>query len=549
MSSELGSAVTPGGHQRLEGLLNREMATRQLNEQAASRLSNENMLRQQMDLRREENAQAMREAELQRQHTLELQGLSQGFQSREAELARRGNINLTERAAKLQADEAQRHRDWEQQRDQIQSRRELELAKIQADANDAAAQKQTGRAQQLNAQADQLRNLIAKNASAIAIAKASEGKTQSQIDTVLGQMTTALTQKQAALQHVTDMVKGNHATYDGIVRQRGLAASSKALDDLNNQVGMVNWTLTPNLAKLRDALQGENLWGAQYLDLQVPSMATVQGGWSWMTGMGDEATGHFVQGVKGQEALRKTVMGEFSNDIMDLADKMNVPIKDRKAWQGAVSAALAGGTDQATLAQMFDQAGVDPNMFHEICKYAAQTDMASNEDTLLKRIHDERVANGNRDTLRSHMYQGVLEANKVRASMARNAMGSLRLTGSRELQVALDALKAHKAGTPFDIAGTRGLFEQAGADSGSVGSLVDSASRLQHARDAGDVATREQGDLLERLNATNTQIGNLPFEAQAAQTGVVSQGLQGLLNTYPPRTPPAAVPGAPRRTP
>ena len=444
MASELSTAVSPAGAQSLSNLIANEQANRSLGIQAMGLNNNMALAQQQLALEQQRMGMMQDEAERERQHQI---GMSQmGFNQAKELSSQEAGQRMSEQDARQKFDAAQMNafQQWEAKKTAKQNALNVQLEMLRSKRAEAL------QAGMVDA-AEHYANLIggvtrqkAHEASTLAMARLSLGKTQQEIDAMQDNMADTLGRKQQAMQMEIDLANRHVSPHIGGETMQDIDGDLSAFDKFYKEqnTGAYGWNpLNSNYTDLRQQLQSGELSGLEFLKLDPTSMSRI-------TGMFDPThtmQGRAVVGESDAKEMSDVLSSRASKSTLASLQRMGIKNLNVEAAGKSLDSLFKGGADKSTVLSELTQAGVPLTTLKQLLGGAAGHYETIGEGSaygeLNKRLMMASTEAGGQVSIKTAALKKAMEAHKAKASIYRTAYNMFDMPDTKDLQYVLDNLK------------------------------------------------------------------------------------------------------------
>lgn len=416
MASNLGSAVTPTGHQAYEGLLNQEQTNRAMGQQSMAQQQQMGMAQQQMQ--QEQDLAQQRMAQQQQQFDV---GVNEAQIDRQHQLARDAAGNQFA----MQQDETQRK--WADARYQKDQNFQLELQRIDLLADQARAKgQQDVLAKMIGLRQDTIKRKSA-NAAEISLVQSLRGKTKRQADEILNGYSQHIEQMMSSAQRDQELSKNFAPHLRGGILNDSAESSREAFNGLYGtmerfNVPIVSALMTPGLATEKAMSDAGQLRGLEFMKLRPDVGGNLMGAFNWYK----TGTGYMVEADSKVDAATMSTMMQDRLVRSALKTLKSMPLKnfDEKTAEQALRVAMSTG-DKSQVASLVTKAGVSPTTMRHLLSSISREFDSNNGEGAIKDWTQRSAAESERSGGQMSLIRAALDAEKdsyeVVASLARNA--------------------------------------------------------------------------------------------------------------------------------
>lgn len=502
MASQIGSAITPGGHQAYADLINREQFQQAQGMQAMQQQAQ--LAMQQQALEMEQQAQAQRNALAQQQMA------QSGYQFE------RGMQDITAgRAHDIAQDQAKHARDLEL------LTKSQQFQQAQTEAMQKFSERQAARIQRYDMELEQLRTRaqaardagmldvvresmqmekdVLRRKSRASMALALESRLQGQTVEGANRLLSGIEQQ---VKRVSNMEQQNQTRarafapqFISMLENEGNQASINAFEKFYSaQAGGADFLnpFSPDFTEIRDAVNAGAAPGMEFLTLTPTSLGRL-GAASFYQTPSARAVGGEMNSVQMTDVLKSRIAKGTVNALQQMGLKnLNAP-----AAQELVEKVLAGGATSQEIGQMAERAGVPASTLRMLLSSAAENFENLGEGSKymkMKQQYAQLKAQEPEDTLQSLGLKKAIEAFDIQKALLRRAANVVPGMDMSEYEAGIEAIADFKR-----TGAMSGLFEA--AQLAGMGSQVDELqnlmSRRRRSEDALIGMSRELGDVAE----------------------------------------------------
>jgi len=381
MASNLGSAVTPTGHQAYSDLLGSEQQNKALGQSAYQNMQDRAMQQQAMD-QQNANQQQGFAIDQQRMNMAQGQfeaGLQEAQRQRQHEIGREDlayerGTKLQESQQNFQAAQAEALQKWQQKQIERAQYHDLRLEKLSAMREMARDKGQNDVVEQLTTQMLAERRERSKKSMAAAISGRLLGKSQSEIASIAGQLRDELGRKVSAEQQNQKLAANFSASLVNRFDESDRKAAAAKFETFRGQQesfsNSVNWA-APDFGDVGAGISTGALEGTEWLEL-APTHA------GRLTGLGFNRTSQFgaFNGYVDPATMSETIKGRLIDGTVQQLGEMGFKNLNQDAARKLVGLAMTGGS-KAEIAQLSTQAGIPTSTL----KYLFDAAARAHEDT------------------------------------------------------------------------------------------------------------------------------------------------------------------------
>lgn len=520
MASQLGSAITPTGHQAYSDLLGTEMQQRAMAQQAFQNQQNMGLAQQQMGMQADQFAAMQQEAQTAREH--ELMKGDRLFQQEQTLLNQKQQFDKAQQDAMMK---------WQQQQTYDVNKMNLEIAQMEIQAQEAAAQGQYTVAQQILAQRQATRKLVASRAQRMALANAALGKSKEQVNGMLDSLVQNYEQLINSKQQEMSMAKSHAPAFLGRLAANDLQSNIDAYNKVKaEKLGGFNYNfapLAPDISEVLGQVQAGELPGFEYVNID-PSM------WGRLTGLFDFtelSSAKMVGGVADADTISKNEQRKLSTALVEQLKGMKIPNFNETAASQAIELALSGG-DKGQIAQVVQKSGVPMGTLHYLLNEAVLGSEENNTNPEWVRLNQLSAKYlqqyGAQKSLQAVALDQAKNAMRTRAQIARR--GAFAFEGGdttlEDMRSAFEMLQGvRKTGQMSSAADTLlGRLEPARA-----GDLRKAMAAVPGAQAEMETAMRELGDLTEMQTDDDALAALMAEQPGLAQISAQRSGIDRLI--------------------
>ena len=526
MASQIGSAITPGGHQAYADLINREQFQQAQGMQAMQQQAQMGM--QQQALEMEQQAQAQRNALAQQQMA------QSGYQFE------RGMQDIAEgRAHDISQDQAKHARDLEL------LTKSQQFQQAQTDAMQKFSERQAARIQRYDLELEQLRTRaqsardagmldvvresmqmekdVLRRKSRASMALALESRLRGQTVEGANRLLSGMEQQ---IKRVSNMEQQNQTRarafapqFISMLENEGNQASINAFEKFySSQAGGADFLnpFSPDFTEIRDAVNAGAAPGMEFLTLTPTSLGRL-GAASFYQTPSARAVGGEMNSVQMTDVLK----GRIAKGTVNALQQMGLKNLSAPAAQELVEKVLAGGVTSQEVGQLAEKAGVPASTLRMLLSSAAENFENLGEGSKymkMKQQYAQLKAQEPEDTLQSLGLKKAIEAFDIQKALLRRASNVVPGMDMSEYEAGIEAIADFKR-----TGAMGGLFEA--AQLAGMGSQVDELqnlmSRRRRSEDALIGMSQELGDVAEEEAMASR---NLPVRMltgrKAAESGI-----------------------------
>lgn len=527
MASQLGSAITPTGHQAYGDLLGTEMQQRAMAQNAMQNQQQAALAQQQLAQQQGQFEAGLLEAQRQREHDV----------GREDIAYRRGMEMMTAQQG-FQAAQADALRKWQDQQMMKQQKFQLQLDQLEAMREAAIAKGQRDLAATLSEQILSMGKEQASHAMRLTLANNAVGKTESELRQVASGIEFQLQQKINARQQEqkfgSDFGKNLSTALNEEGRRSGNASYQAFLAQMSGPGSM---GLTPFLGA--DPRGLEDTPGMEWINL---SHGGIGGEFSGISGALDPyQTGRakYVAGEMDPKEMTDIIQNRMKNAIVtQLKNIPNANVRPEEATK--LIEMLGGAASEMDIQQQAAKANVSTTTLKAMLNAVADSYDESNPDYALLREREAaaRQAAGGEEDIPTIAIRKEIEARRTAGTVARRFAGRLREMDFNQMNAGLDVLKGIRGAKSMqDMLGQIRMAREplAGIGLGSeIGRLQEQAGTLEGLMDQAKQSAIGQGDLAERQKAMQQLLPLQMMGAQGAAQEDYLKGIGGLIGEMGP---------------
>jgi hypothetical protein len=524
MASQLGSAVTTGGHQAFQDQVQTENANRAMGQQAMAQQQQMGMAQQQMQQDYDISQQKM-------QQDAEQFGASR----EEADIQRQFQLKRDEKAFQVSAEQDEIHRKWADGRYQKDQQFQLELQRIDLLADQAKAKGQQDVFAKLIGLRQETNKRKASNAAEISLVNSLRGKTKRQTQEMLNSYAQQIEQMMSAAQHDQELSKNFAPTLRGSILGESSETSKAAFDQLfQAQMDVTTSPLSqPDQLLFGSGLNREKtlsdagqLRGLEFLKLNASRY--IFSGLSPFNTRTAEMAGDKV------DAATMTTMMQDRLVRGAIKTLKSMPLKnfDEKTAEQALRVAMSTG-DKSQVASLATKAGVSPTtMRHLLGSISREFDSTNGEgamkDWTLRSAQESSESSGQNSLWRSALL-AEKDSYDVISNLSRNAANAFETGADLDtlgpgLEVAKRLIQTNSLG---ELAAAAPTLRKAGIDqrqidllSGYMGDSQGLEDRLLKATQSNEAVAMEDSLMPLLLQGA---IGDVELGGLGAQIGGIER--------------------------
>lgn len=484
MASQLGSAITPTGHQAYSDLLGNEMQQRAMAQQAFQNQQNMGLAQQQMGMQADQFERGMADVQAQRQHEL----LQNDLQYQRARA-------LTEQEQQFRASQDEALRKWSEGQTAKIQKFQLEMEQLDALRQDAREKGEQARAESITAQMLEMRKQSARTAMSLTLATQLPGKTERERQSLLTRLSQQIGQQanieRNNLKMASDFTPGLIGTFD----EKNRAASVEKFNQFKASQSGVDSPISPSFADIEAEVNTGQTPGLEWLELG-PVATPLSGAFFDTTIQGGAITG------PGQSAAAMTdvLKGRVLDSVLEYLPKMGMKGVNLDATRSLLQKALAGGASKAEIAQMAQAANVPVTTLKYLFQSAADAYNPAQTNSRWMDLNNRYVAaldkaGGQTNDLRVQATLKAMDAFKSQNRILHGVASLFDATGVEDLDEAVKFLdEAGKTGEISPLAATR--LRPLGYGS-EVDRLLQYGQQIPEQMERAKLAAVEQGNLAE----------------------------------------------------
>jgi hypothetical protein len=519
MASNLGSAVTPTGHQAYSDLLNTEQQNRAMGQSAYQNMQDRGIQQQQFAQQSAMQQQAMdqQQANQQQEFAQNQQrmnmaqgqfdaGLQEAQRQREHEMGRedlayeRGS-KLQESQQNFQAAQAEALQKWQQKQIEQAHAYELQLEKLSAMREMARDKGQNEVVERITNQMIATRKERSKKAMTASLSSRLLGKSQREIAAIAGQLRDELGRKVSAEQQNQALAAKFGGSFLSRLDEEDRKASLAKFQDFHSRqtaYGIDSFNpLSANFGDVGAAISTGALDGVEWLDLDPTTFSRV-------TGFGGNTTTQAgaVSGYVDPATMSETIKGRLIEGTVQQLNEMGLRNFNPDAARKLVGLAMSGGS-KAEIAQLSTQAGIPTSTLKYLFDAAARGHEATSSNTRYQRLMEadaryRQEAGYQQNDLKVMAIAKAKEAYGAKSKYLRMAANSFDDMDLNDYNAGIEVLgEIQRTGEMSGLAAGRLGKIGLGAEAGRLGCLIAQIpGAKQQAEEAayglGDVAEEEQ---------------------------------------------------------
>lgn len=520
MASQLGSAITPTGHQAYSDLLNTEMQNRAMAQNAMQNQQQVGIAQQRMMQDQGQFEAGLQEAQRQREHEMGREDL--GYQ--------RG-LELQRMQQEFQAKQAEAYQRWQDQQARDAHSYELELENLKALRDEARDKGQAEMFEKYTNQMLEVRKSRAKKSMAVALGSRLVGKSQREIDSMIDMLSDNLgrqvgleQQNQALAQKfagslVSRFDEGDRAA--SIEKYKQFKAKQEGGFDVLNP-------FSPNFGDIEAGVSTGALPGIEWLDLEPTNFGRLRG-------LDPHATtqAKAVRGYVDPATMSETIKGRLVEGTLQQLDEMGMKGINKDAARGLVQAAF-NGSNKAEIARLASAANVPTTALKYLFDAAARAhEDTSNNERYKQLVADEALYSkeaGGQDDLKVMAIRKAREAYGAKSKLLRTAANAFDDMDLSDYNAAIEYLgQVKKTGKLSDLA--RSAFGKVGLGS-EASRLEGLMARVPEAKQQLEDASVGLGDVEEESSALEALLPVLMMQRGVAGNSAYRAGIADLLGKY-----------------
>lgn len=516
MASQLGSAITPTGHQAYADLLGTEQQNRAMAQQAFQNQQNMALAQQQMGMQGQQFERGMADVQAQRQHEMMRDQL-------EFDRARQ----MTQQKQEFDAAQNEMMRKWSEAQTSKMQSYELKLQQLDAMRQAAREQGEQGKAEQLEAQFLEARKQRSRLAMSLTLAMQLPGKTERQKQALLTQLEQQIGQQanveRQNLKIANDYSSGLISTFD----ERGRAATVEKFNQFKAAQSGVASPLSPNFSDIEQEFNTGATPGGEWLDL-APVATPLSGLGFETTTQGGALAGPGASSAAMTDVLKNRVL----ESTLEYLPRMGMKNVNMDAARTLLQRAISGGADKAELAQLAQNAGIPTTTLKYLFKSAGD---AYNPSTTNARWMDLNArytdavarAGGQMNDIRVQAIAKAMDAFKSQNRILHGVSSLFDATGVEDLDEGINVIRdIGKTGQMSGLAASRLARLGYGTEAARLNQLV---ADLPGAVDQAKLASLELGNLAEDEETMRSLAPLQMRGAGLAGTNAYLKGLEDLL--------------------
>lgn len=507
MASNLGSAVTPTGHQAYSDLLGSEQQNRAMGQSAYQNMQDRAMQQQAMD-QQQANQQQGFAMDQQRMNMAQGQfeaGLQEAQRQRQHEIGRediayqRGTA-LQESQQNFQAAQADALRKWQQKQIEQSHAYELQLEKLSAMREMARDKGQNDVVEQITTQMLAARKERSKKAMAASLSGRLLNKNQSEISAIASQLRDELGRKVSAEQQNQALASKFAGSLVNRFDEEDRKASVAKFEQFRGQ--QENWqdVMNPFASNFGDIGAGIStgaLEGTEWLDLAPTRFGR-------LSALSPNTTGQAgaIKGYVDPATMSETIKGRLIEGTVQQLNEMGFKNINPDSARKLVGLAMSGGS-KAEIAQLSAQAGIPTSTLKYLFDAAARAheDTSSNaryQSLMQKDAQYRQEAGYQQNDLKVLAIAKAKEAYGAKSKFLRMAANSFDDMDLTDYNAGIDYLgEIQKTGQMSDLArgalGRIGLGSEAGRLGGLIARIPGAKQQAEEAAfGLGDVASDEE---------------------------------------------------------
>ena len=527
MASQLGSAVTPTGHQAYSDLLNTEQQNKAMAQQAFQNQQNQGLAQQQLGQEAMMHQQRMGQSQDQFNAQLVESQRQREHEIGREDIAYQRGLELQDKQQQFQLAQAKSLQDWQNKQIQDAHAYELEFENLKAMREDARDKGQLDAFERISNQMLAVRNKKAKLAMAAALGSRLVGKSQREIESTIDMLSGELGRKVSAEQQNQALA----SKFAGSLVNRFDESDRKAATDKFNtfqrgQEGFLD-AINPfsaNFGDVGSAIATGALEGSEWLNLEPANFGRLYG----MSGK-STTQASAVAGYVDPATMSETIKGRLIDGTVQQLNEMGLKNFNQDAARKLVGLAMGGGS-KAEIAQLSTAAGIPTSTLKYLFDAAARAheDTASNARFQNLQNMDAKYrqeAGYQPNDLKVLALSKAKEAYGAKSKLLRMAANSFDDTDLTDYNAAIEMLgQMKKRGQYSDLAGS--ALEQIGMGSEAerlrelMGRLPKAQQQLEEASiGLGDVEEESSGleALAPLMMARGAQSGNPAFREKLAE--------------------------------
>ena len=508
MASNLGSAVTPTGHQAYSDLLGSEQQNRAMGQSAYQNMQDRGMQQQAMD-QQQANQQQDFAMDQQRMNMAQSQfdaSLQEGERQRQHEIGREDlayqrGTQLQESQQNFQAAQADALRKWQQKQFEQSHAYELQLEKLSAMREMARDKGQNDVVEQITTQMIAARKERSKKAMAASLSGRLLGKSQSEISAIAVQLRDELGRKVNAEQQNQALAAKFGASFVGRLDEEDRKASLAKFQEFHSRqtaYGIDSFNpLSANFNDIGAAISTGALDGVEWLDLNPTTFSRLSG-----FGQNTTTQAGAVSGYVDPATMSETIKGRLIEGTVQQLNEMGLRNFNPEAAKKLVGLAMSGGT-KAEIAQLSTQAGIPTSTLKYLFDAAARAHEASSTNTRYQNLMQmdakyRQEAGYQENDLKVMAVARAKEAYGAKSKYLRMAANSFDDMDLNDYNAGIDYLgEIQKTGQMSDLArsalGKIGFGSEAGRLGGLIARIPGAKQQAEEAAyGLGDIASEEE---------------------------------------------------------
>jgi hypothetical protein len=520
MASNLGSAITPTGHQAYEGLLNQEQTNRAMGQQSMAQQQQMDMAKQQMQ--QDQDLALLRMDQQRQQFDV---GVNEMQTARQHELAR----DAAGRQFAVEQDQTQRK--WADARYQKDQQFQLQIQRLDLLADQAKAKGQQDVFAKLIGLRQETNKRKAANAAEISLVPMLMGKSKRQINEILSGYTQQIEQMMSSAQRDQELSKNFAPSLRGAILGESSEASKMAFDPLfQAQMAATSNPLSDQfylgvgLNREKTLSDAGQLRGLEFLKTTADTSI-----FSGLSPFNTRTAGMVTDRV---DAATMTTMMQDRLVRGALRTLKSMPLKnfDEKTAEQALRVAMSTG-DKSQVASLATKAGVSPTTMRHLLSSISREFDPNNGEGAIKDWTQRSAQESSESSGQNSLWRSALVAEKdsydVVSNLARNAANAFETGADLDsLSPALDSIKRIiQTGSLGELAMAAPALRKAGIDqrqidllSGQLGEMPGLEDRLLRATQGNEAIAMDDsllplilqgamGDV--ELGGLGTQIGGI----------------------------------------
>jgi len=524
MASQLGSAVTPTGHQAYSDLLNSELQQRAMGQNAMQN-QQANALDQQRLMQSQGQFEAgLQEAQRQREHEINREDI--GYQ--------RG-LELQDRQQQFQLAQDKALQSWQQKQIENSHAYELEFENLKAMREDAREKGNLDAFERISNQMIEVRNKKAKLAMSAALGSRLVGKSQREIDSTIDTLTGELGRK-VSIEQQNQALAGKFAgslvsRFDEEDRKAAMAKFEEFRRKREGFGESIN-PLAANFGDIGAGIATGALDGTEWLDLE----SGLAGGAGRFFGLGGNTTtqASAFKGYVDPATMSETIKNRLIDGTVQQLGEMGFKNLNEGMTRRLVGLAMTGG-DKAEIAQLSTQAGIPTSTLKYLFDAAARAHEDTSNNARYRSLQEmdakvRQEAGYQENDLKTMAIAKAKEAYGAKSKYLRTAANSFDDTDISDYNAAIEMLgQIKKKGQYSELAGSALSKIGMGAEGSRLQGVM---ARLPEAKNQLEEASLGLGDVDEESNALATLAPLLMARGAYAGNLASKQGLAALLSKY-----------------